>query len=71
MVRHHPEHGWQFEFDGKWRTFREPDGSATRRQLERLNREGRLRLVGASGPPVSKLAAAVAIDQCDEPEPAA
>lgn len=61
MIRHTgPD--WQFRYGNAWRTLKDPDGPATPAQLARLNRTGRLRIV-AHAAPVTKLAAAQAIDE--------
>ena len=41
--------GVQFRNGDQWRTLKDPHGPPSDRQLRRLNREGRLRIVDASG----------------------
>ena len=49
---------------GEWRELIDPDGPATTRQLHRLDREGRLELVGpGKATPLTKAEAAAAIDE--------
>jgi hypothetical protein len=59
---------WQFREGDDWRTFRSPDGPASRWQLVVLHREGLLRLANKPGAPISVFEAAAAIDHARRDE---
>lgn len=65
-LRYDPLAGWVFDVDGEVRAIREPDGLPSGRQLLWLCAHGLLELRDEPGAPVTKLAAARAIDEAKE-----
>jgi hypothetical protein len=66
-LRIDPETGaWQFPFHNGWRTLSNPDGPPTARQLLRLAHLGLLEIRDTPGGALTKLDAALAIDEQEE-----